>query len=173
MASEPLAELSFHRLLVAVDGSENSDLALSAAITAARRSNATVALISVSRDVMATATWPGTPAPPAQLQEDADAYAQKVLREAAERIPQDVGVTTIFKRGKAGPVIVAEAAAGGYDAILLGARGLGRVGALLGSVSNHVLHHATIAVFVAHAPSRPRAPGPRRSGASRPGRLPR
>jgi nucleotide-binding universal stress UspA family protein len=29
---------------------------------------------------------------------------------------------------------------------------VGRVGALMGSVSSYVLHHADIAVFVAHAP---------------------
>jgi nucleotide-binding universal stress UspA family protein len=39
-----------------------------------------------------------------------------------------------------------------YDAILLGARGVGRVGALIGSVSSYVMHHADTAVFVAHAP---------------------
>jgi nucleotide-binding universal stress UspA family protein len=38
------------------------------------------------------------------------------------------------------------------DAILLGARGVGRIAALMGSVSQHVLHHAQTAVFVAHAP---------------------
>jgi nucleotide-binding universal stress UspA family protein len=42
-----------------------------------------------------------------------------------------------------------------YDAILLGARGVGRVGALVGSVSSYVMHHADTAVFVAHAPNRP------------------
>ena len=39
-----------------------------------------------------------------------------------------------------------------YDAILIGARGLGRVRSLMGSVSNYVLHNAPTAVFVAHAP---------------------
>jgi len=150
--AEPLSELSFRRLLVAVDGSENADLALAAAVTAARRDHAEVTVLAVSPDVLATASWPGTATSPAQLQEDADAYAQRVLREAVERIPEDIGVRSLFKRGRAGPVVVAEAAAGDYDAVILGARGLGRVGALLGSVSNHVLHHATIAVFVAHAP---------------------
>ena len=38
------------------------------------------------------------------------------------------------------------------DAILLGARGVGRVGALVGSVSSYVMHHSDTAVFVAHAP---------------------
>ena len=40
---------------------------------------------------------------------------------------------------------------GEHDAILLGAR-VGRVGSLMGSVSQHVLHHASVTVFVAHAP---------------------
>ena len=150
--TEPLSELSFRRLLVAVDGSENADLALSAAVTAARRDRAAITVLAVSPDVLTGASWPGAVTSPSRLQDDADAYAQRVLREAVERIPEDIGVRSLFKRGRAGPVVVAEAASGDYDAVLLGARGLGRVGALLGSVSNHVLHHATIAVFVAHAP---------------------
>jgi nucleotide-binding universal stress UspA family protein len=159
--AEPLSELSFHRLLVAVDGSENADLALSAAITAARRDHAALTLLAVAPDVR-SAPWPGAQMSQAQLQEDADAYAQRVLREAVARIPEDIGVRSVFKRGRAGPVIVAEAADGDYDAVLLGARGVGRVGMLLGSVSNHVLHHATLAVFVAHAPAaRPPRAGPR------------
>jgi nucleotide-binding universal stress UspA family protein len=93
-----LEELHLHRLLVAVDGSANAQLALSAAVTAARRDHAAVTLISVAPDVVAAA------------------------READ------------------------------YDAILMGARGLGRVAALMGAVSQYVLHHADTAVFVAHAP---------------------
>jgi nucleotide-binding universal stress UspA family protein len=63
-------------------------------------------------------------------------------------------VTKQLRHGKAGPEIVAEARAHDYDAILVGARGVGRVGALIGSVSSYVLHHADTAVFVAHAPAR-------------------
>ena len=36
------------------------------------------------------------------------------------------------------------------NAIILGARGVGRVGSMLGSVSSYVMHHAKSAVFVAH-----------------------
>jgi nucleotide-binding universal stress UspA family protein len=39
-----------------------------------------------------------------------------------------------------------------YDAILVGARGVGRVRGMMGSVSQYVLHHSGVAVFVAHAP---------------------
>jgi nucleotide-binding universal stress UspA family protein len=149
----PLGELHFHRLLVAVDGSQNADLALAAALTAARRDNATLTLIAVAPDVLTdVARWPGAGTPPAQVQEDADHAMEAVLREAVERIPDDVSVTTIFRRGRPGQEIVEESRRGDYDAILLGARGVGRVGALIGSVSQHVMHHAATTVLVAHAP---------------------
>ncbi len=146
--SEPLGELSFRRLLVAVDGSEASELALSAAITAARQSNAAVTLVSV-----AGVFTPGYIAVPL-TQDDLDAAAAKTLREAVERIPEDVPVTTILRRGRAGQEIVAVAEAGDYDAIIIGARGVGRFHGLVGSVSQHVLHHAPVAVIVAHPPAR-------------------
>jgi nucleotide-binding universal stress UspA family protein len=148
-----LGELHFHRLLVAVDGSDNADLALSAAVTAARRDHASVTVIAVATDLaMESARWAWAPACPEGLQQEADEGVQRILEEAVKRIPPDVPVTTLFRRGRAGEEIVKQAAAADYDAVLLGARGVGRVGTLMGSVSNHVLHHADTAVFVAHAP---------------------
>jgi nucleotide-binding universal stress UspA family protein len=145
-------ELRLSRLLVAVDGSENAALALSAAVTAARRDHAAITLIGVAPDVRCDARLAMANVDPGSLQTELDAEAQRVLREAVAALPEDLPVTTLFRRGKAGPAIVAAAAEQPYDAILVGARGLGRVGALIGSVSQHVLHHADVAVFVAHAP---------------------
>lgn len=145
--------IAFHCLLVAVDGSPNADLALEAALTVCERDHASLTLIAVTPDVVAEASrWPGAPAAPASLQADADAATERILREAVERIPADIPVTTVLRRGRAGPEILAYASTGAFDAIVLGARGVGRVGALMGSVRGHVLHHADVAVFVAHAP---------------------
>lgn len=152
-AAELLGELHFHRLLVALDGSENALLALSAAVTAARRDHAAITLMYVVPDMASEAArWPWAAQVPGDLQGDADRQAERTLREAVARIPEDIPVTTLVRRGKAGPEIVAHARESDYDAILLGARGVGRVGALMGSVSQYVLHHADVAVFVAHAP---------------------
>jgi len=148
----PLAELRLHRLLVAVDGSDSADLALSAAVTAARRDHAAITLITVSPDVLSDPRFAFAMIDTASIQTDADKAAEKLLRETVERIPQDIPVTTVFRRGRPGPEIVAHSEEQPYDAILLGARGLGRVHALMGSVSQHVMHHARVAVFVAHAP---------------------
>ena len=153
MAMEAFGELHFHRLLVPLDGSESSELALRAAVTVALRDRSTIALIAVVPDMLAESSrWGWAAQSPAALQDDADAEADKRLRDAIERIPEEIPVRTLVKRGKAGPEIVAHANESNYDAILMGARGIGRVGAaMLGSVSQYVMRHARIPVFVAHA----------------------
>ncbi|HYZ30395.1 MAG TPA: universal stress protein [Thermoleophilaceae bacterium] len=148
----PLGELHYRNLLVAIDGSRSAELALRGAVTVARRDNARVTLLCVAPDVVAEASrWPSLA--PIPDQRDADTVADKILRESVARIPEDIPVTTLLRRGRPGPEIVAAAKEAPYDAILLGARGVGRVEALIGSVSQYVMHHADIAVFVAHAPS--------------------
>ena len=145
-----LGELHLHRLLVAIDGSNTADLALSAAVTAARRDNAAITLLVVVPDF--ATTWIAGAPDPAQLRQEADDEAHRLLSDTVERIPADIPVTKQLRHGKPGPEIVAESRAHEYDAILLGARGVGRVGALIGSVSQYVMHHADTPVFVAHSP---------------------
>jgi nucleotide-binding universal stress UspA family protein len=150
---EPIGELRFHRLLVAIDGSKSSELALAAAVTVARRDNAALTLICVAPDMLAESRrWPWPTQPPPD-QESADRFADQILRDAVDRIPEDVPVRRVMKRGRPGAMIVAEADASDYDAIIMGARGVGRIEALLGSVSQYVMKHAGLPVFVAHAPS--------------------
>jgi nucleotide-binding universal stress UspA family protein len=145
-------ELALHRLLVAVDGSCNAELALAAAITAARRDNATITLIAIGPDLAAGPVAWSVPVAATYDQGEVDTDCGRRLKSTLDRIPSDIPVTTLYRRGKPGPEIVKAAREGDFDAILLGARGVGRVGALMGSVSHYVLHHADIAVFVAHAP---------------------
>ncbi|MDQ5895322.1 MAG: hypothetical protein QG596_1583 [Actinomycetota bacterium] len=148
-----IKELGLRRLLVAIDGSPSSDLALAAAITVAQRDNAALTMITVEADLSSTPAGLGfITVPPPEIQQDAHRAAEKTLEDAIARLPDGMPATKILRFGKAGPQIVAEAATGKYDAILIGARRVGMVGALQGSVSQYVLHHAKIAVFVTHAP---------------------
>lgn len=78
---------------------------------------------------------------------------EAALVESVRLIPAEIPVRKLVRRGHAGPEIVAEASGSGYDAVLLGARGLGRIGALVGSVSAHAMHNAPVPVFVAHEPA--------------------
>src|SRR5262249_51309031 len=103
----PLQELQFRRLLVAIDGSPSADLALSAAVTAARRNNASLTLVAVAPDVVANSTRFAMPTPVMPSQDEADDQAQRILREAIERIPDEIPVTTLMKRGRPGHAIVA------------------------------------------------------------------
>jgi len=152
MREDELTELHFHRVLVAIDGSAGSDLALSAAITLARRDNAQITLVAVEPDKTASiASWSANAAS-VNLQDEAHQAIRRTLQSAVSRMPDDVAVTTIHRFGKPGPEIVSQAESENYDAIIVGARGVGRVGSMLGSVSQHVLHYARTAVLVIHSP---------------------
>ena len=148
----PLGDLRFHRLLVALDGSANAELALRVAVTAAERDHAAITLVSVATTATEAVRWPGPAVDLTQLQDEIDAEATRVLQDAVERMPAEIPVHTVVRHGRPGPEIVALADSGEFDAVLLGARGVGRVAALIGSVSAHVLHHVQIAAFVARAP---------------------
>ena len=142
-------DMVFRDILVAVDGSKDAALALAAAILAVQRNHARLTVIAVAEDVTRR---PGAIAFDPTLQQRVDESTEEHLRDAVASVPDDIPVTTLFRRGRAGPAIVTAAGEGEHDAILLGARGVGRVGALMGSVSQHVLHNASVTVFVAHAP---------------------
>jgi nucleotide-binding universal stress UspA family protein len=149
MADRP----TFRRVLVAVDGSRHADLALAMAIALAERDHARLTIMTVVPNVTESAAMAyGSGVDPVAMQRDADSAADKFLRAAVDAVPGDQPVETVRRSGHAGPEIVAQAKAGDHDAIVLGARGLGRIGAMFGSVSQHVLHHAKAAVFVGHLP---------------------
>lgn len=145
---------TFHRVLVAVDGSPHSDLALAMAIALADRDNARLTVLTVIPHVSdgTAALAYGAPVDPVQLQEDADRGAERTMRAAIDAVPDGQPVDSVTRRGSSGSEIVAQIKDGDHDVVVVGARGLGRIGSLFGSVSQYVLHHAGIAAFVAHAP---------------------
>jgi nucleotide-binding universal stress UspA family protein len=145
---------TFHRVLVAVDGSLHSDLALSIAIALAERDHARLTVLTVIPHVAesSAALGYGAAIDPVQLQEDADREAAQTMRAAIDAVPDGQPVDAVTRRGSSGSEIVAQITDGDHDVVIVGARGLGRIGSLFGSVSQYVLHHAGIAAFVAHAP---------------------
>jgi nucleotide-binding universal stress UspA family protein len=122
---EVVETLRPRRQLVLVDDSLTTELALAAAITAARRHRATITLLAVVPDIVGDARrcatiQPGVPFP-AHLQEVADTDARRRLDDTVRRIPRDIPVTTTIRRGKPEPQIVAELAEHDYDTVVLGA----------------------------------------------------
>jgi nucleotide-binding universal stress UspA family protein len=144
---------TFRRVLVAVDGSRHADLALAMAIALAERDHARLTIMTVVPNVTESAAMAyGSGVDPVAMQRDADDAAEKIIRAAVDEVPDEQPVETVRRSGHAGPEIIAQAKEGDHDAIVLGARGLGRIGSMFGSVSRHVMHDADAAVFVGHLP---------------------
>ncbi len=142
----------FRHVLTAIDGSPHAEFAFDAAVRIAQRDSARLTLLVVAPDLTGDARFAWATVNPAALQQDADNAAERLLREAADAVPQDLPVTKRFRRGHPGQEIVAQAAEEGHDVVVLGARGLGRVIGMMGSVSQHVLRHAECVVIVTHVP---------------------
>jgi len=142
----------FHNILVAVDGSPHADRALDEAIDIARGSNAKLTIITGAAEPRGAAMIAMSAGAAAVLGTDLMRYAERVLREAVERVPDDVSVTTLLTEAPIRKAILRRIDEGGHDLVVMGSRGRGAVrSAVLGSVSHHVLHHSPVPVLVVHA----------------------
>jgi len=142
----------FRNILVAVDGSPHADRALSEAIDIARGSRARLTIITAVSEpstgmTMALAAAAAASLGPALLRE-----ADRTVRAAAARVPDDISVTTILTEDPIRSAIMARIREGHHDLVVMGSRGRGTVrSAVLGSVSHHVLHHSPVPVLIVHA----------------------
>jgi len=138
---------------VAVDGSVHGHLALDAAASLALRSNAELLVLSVSSTAgLSPAMAWGLAVDFSDSYEAVDLATLKVLAAATSRVSSAVKVTTQFRRGSPAREILQQIEHGRHDLVVMGSRGRGVLGGLIGSVSHQVLHHSPVAVFVVHAP---------------------
>jgi nucleotide-binding universal stress UspA family protein len=145
-------------ILIAYDGSENADAAIARAATFFNSSGAEAVVVSVwepaTVEALRAAQFGGplpVPSDAAAVDERSREEAQSVADHGA-KLAGDAGMNAralavADERAIADAVITAsdDAAA---DLIVMGARGLTGVRALLGSVSNHVLQHSRRPVLV-------------------------
>jgi nucleotide-binding universal stress UspA family protein len=142
----------FHNILVAVDGSSDADEALAQAIDLAESEHTLLTLITGVQKLPSLAYIGPTAAPVGQIDADARAWAEQVLRAARDRVPDDTPVTTILSDQPIRTTLIDQIKRGGHDLVVMGSRGRGAVRAtLLGSVSHYVLNHSPIPVLVVHA----------------------
>jgi nucleotide-binding universal stress UspA family protein len=138
----------FRNILVAVDGSTHSDRAVEEAVDLARSEKGRLTLIGVAS---LPVVWP-TPHQPVASDAELEAAMKAVVDEAAARVPDDVPLTRIVRKGVPGDEIITQADEGQHDLIVMGTRGRGGATALLlGSVSHAVLNHSPDAVLIVHA----------------------
>lgn len=145
---ESRPETAGHRIVVGVDGSAPSKAALRWAIRQAELTGASVeAVTSWHYPVMAGYGW----APVAGTTDnDFDSIASRLVSEAIAECADPgctIKISATVREGNAAQVLLD--AALGADLLVVGSRGHGGfAGALLGSVSQHCVHHATCPIVI-------------------------
>ena len=155
----------FHNILVAVDGSPDADEALAQAIDLAENEHTRLTLITGVQLLPSIAYIGLAGVPLSQIEADARASAEGVLRSARDRVPGDIPITTILTENPIRGALIEQIKRGRHDLIVMGSRGRSAVRAtLLGSVSHYVLNHSPIPALIVHADAEPIAnlgePGP-------------
>lgn len=143
----------FLDILVAVDGSEHAAQALRTAAQLAQEEHARLTVITAVPSAPALAQMS---AAGVALTEVADLLGEagKRIRAQVDELPADISVQSIVIEGQPVQVILDRLRDGRHDLLVMGTRGLGRMGsALLGSVSQAVLHEAPVPVLVVRAPA--------------------
>jgi nucleotide-binding universal stress UspA family protein len=149
----------FHSILVAVDGSPSSELALREAVELARMSGARLTLIAVA----APQRWPVATGPyvvPVPNEAEIERNAEVTLERLEALVPEGIPVSTVLRHGPAAPAILDRVRDGEHDLVVMGSRGFGHVRALvLGSVSQAVLDRCPVPVLVVRGPPVQEKPG--------------
>lgn len=136
----------YHRILVALDGSVDAAAALTHAVTLARDQHAQLVLLAV---VPANPKVPPVPGATVVSAADVEAVYARILRDAAESLPGDVGVETRLAHDPPAKRILEVASDARCDLIVMGFHGHGRLhAALMGSVSRSVLHATSLPVLL-------------------------
>ena len=133
----------FLNILVAIDGSASSSRALEQAIDLARAMNSKLTLITVAPPLSHYVTLAGVSRE--TMREELEKWADRILREAAAAIPDDVVAHRVQRSGNAGQKILEEMERVRYDIVVLGSRGRGRAQeGLLGSVNAYLHFHSRV-----------------------------
>jgi len=144
------------KVLVAVDGSENSDRALDFAIDFAEKCNATLTVMNVTESSAVAAVPVDIGAYPGNsmvvVARDLQKYHESILEKAvahAKALKPNLTVTSLLKEGNPASEIAAASKDGAFDVVVVGHRGGGKVKEmLLGSISEKVVHTVPCTVII-------------------------
>ena len=135
------------KILVATDGSEYSQRALKTALEIARKFNSEVELLYAMEMPVA---YDSSAYSYILSSGDLELDGERALKATLEGIDiSDVTLTKKKIQGKPAPVILKEVEDENIDLLVMGSHGYGAIaGAVLGSVSQHVLHKAKCSVLI-------------------------
>ncbi|MBO3753841.1 MAG: universal stress protein [Candidatus Brockarchaeota archaeon] len=137
---------SFRRILVPLDGSEHSVKALETAVQIALKFGSRIMLVHVYQ----VGGFAISPTPVEEFIEAIRKMGVSILEDGEKRVKSGgVKVEKLLLEGRPVDQIIRTCREGGFDMIVMGARGLSRVREiLLGSVSDGVVRHASCPVLV-------------------------
>ena len=145
------------RILVAVDGSENSNKALNFALDMTEKYDATLTILNIFQPpVMGTVPqepWNISGEDTAAFTKDLERVHQGVLSKAisqSKSFKPNLNVSSKLREGNPAMEIVAEAKEGSFDIVVVGHKGVGQVKELLGlgGISEKVVHSAPCSVVI-------------------------
>ena len=141
----------FKKILVGIDGSENSEKALGVAMEIARAFSSSLTLISVVQMPIVTDFAGEEQIFSKDLYETIVSTYRAVLDKVSKLVeePESVNLSTKIEFGNPGNEICKVANEDAHDLIVMGSRGKGILQRhLLGSVSDRVNHHAHCCVLI-------------------------
>ncbi len=142
----------FHNILVAIDGSPDADRALTQAIDLAESERARLTLFSAVVMPPTVAYFGAGGEVATTLARDTETETETILREAVQRVPDGVSVSTVQSSDPVRRALIHQIKTGHHDLVVMGSRGRGSLrSVLLGSVSHHTLHHSPVPVLIVHA----------------------
>jgi len=147
----------FQTVLVATDGTNDSDGAVEAALDLAHDTGARLLVLTVVPEGTTDEPQvddPGTVTFPEQPEDEEIAEARERTDAVLEHAKEwGLDAQSIIWEGDPGETILAAAEAEGADVIVIGTTGRGGVGRMLmGSTSDHVVRNATVPVLVVRSP---------------------
>lgn len=141
----------FRSILVALDDSPVSGLALEEAVDLARAEGARLTLLTVATLPHVLVMGPVLAPYPSTVQLEAE--AREFLDRAEALVPAGIPVSSVVRSGPVAKRILDRVECAGHDLVVMGSRGLGRVASLVrGSVSRSVLASSPVPVLVARVP---------------------
>lgn len=137
------------KILVAIDGSKNSERALLKAKKIGAALNSEITIIHVMKDI-SQSPYSSMNVSLGSLKDSFEKQAMEILEHALENFKDyNNKVDSLLETGNPGYKIAEVAKEGEYDLIVIGSRGLDTLSrVMLGSVSNRVVNKAETSVLV-------------------------
>ena len=149
----------FGTILVATDGSDDSDAAVDAALDLAHDTNGKLLVLSVVPEASGDASDDGAGSdadaePPARDEDEEVIEANDLTNDVVDHaLEWGIEATPLVWEGEPADAILAAAESEGADVIVIGSSGRSGVGRMLmGSVSDDVVRRSVVPVMVVRAP---------------------